>query len=72
MSSVVSMLEGRTPAQVPSAKQAIAEGETLRFKAFEKMLDENGEQGISMDGPSVDSSVAANTDEEKDTSTFLS
>ena len=71
MSSVVSMLEGRTLVQVPSVKQGITEGEMLRFKAFENLLNDSATQGISMDEPSLDSSVTAQSNEEREISTFL-
>ncbi|KAF7822595.1 putative LRR receptor-like serine/threonine-protein kinase [Senna tora] len=72
MSSVVSMLEGKTPIQTPIIKRRDAsEGQDARFKAFEllshdsqtlvssKFSQESMDQrGKSMDGPWADSSMS--------------
>lgn len=58
MSSVVSMLEGKTPVQVPVMKKTITEGEMLRFKAFEEMKDGSASYSVSGDMPSMDSPAA--------------
>lgn len=71
MSSVVSMLEGRTLVQVQAARNDISEGEKLRFEAFENPSDESSTQGVSMDVPSVDSSVTTSSSKEKETSSFI-
>ncbi|KAJ6830411.1 putative LRR receptor-like serine/threonine-protein kinase isoform X1 [Iris pallida] len=59
MTSVVSILEGRMPMQIPSAKPAQTEGEKLRFKAFENLCHDSSVQSTSTDGPWMDSSASA-------------
>ncbi|XP_020250161.1 probable LRR receptor-like serine/threonine-protein kinase At1g53430 isoform X2 [Asparagus officinalis] len=48
MSTVVSILEGRTPVQVPSVKNYIVEGEVLRFRAFESHFDGSTSKSLDM------------------------
>lgn len=70
MSSVVSMLEGKTPIQAPIIKRSDS-AEGARFKAFELLshdsqtqvsstfLNDSREQrGKSMEGPWIDSSIS--------------
>ena len=68
MSSVVSMLEGKSPIQAPLIKRSTP-NEDLRFKAFEKLsqdshifstnsVDSHGRRSMSMDGPWIDSSIS--------------
>ncbi|PSS05934.1 LRR receptor-like serine/threonine-protein kinase [Actinidia chinensis var. chinensis] len=68
MSSVVSMLEGKSPIQAPLIKRSTP-NEDLRFKAFERLsqeshvlstnsVDSQGRRSMSMDGPWIDSSVS--------------
>ncbi|KAH6837289.1 Leucine-rich repeat transmembrane protein kinase [Perilla frutescens var. hirtella] len=62
MSSVVSMLDGKIPVQVPLVKRG-AMGEDVRFKAFE-ILSQDSQTRVSMlsqgsrDGPWIDTSVS--------------
>ncbi|XP_058221396.1 probable LRR receptor-like serine/threonine-protein kinase At1g53430 isoform X2 [Rhododendron vialii] len=71
MSSVVSMLEGKSPIQAPLIKRGLP-NEDLRFKAFERIsqdshshistsafsVDSQVQRSMSMDGPWIDSSVS--------------
>ncbi|XP_062011659.1 probable LRR receptor-like serine/threonine-protein kinase At1g53430 [Rosa rugosa] len=68
MSSVVSMLEGKSPIQAPLIKRDTME-QDARFKAFERLSQDSQTQvstfsqdslvrGTSMEGPSIDSSVS--------------
>ncbi|KAF7140066.1 hypothetical protein RHSIM_Rhsim06G0211100 [Rhododendron simsii] len=71
MSSVVSMLEGKSPIQAPLIKRG-SPNEDLRFKAFERIsqdshshistsafsVDSQVQRSMSMDGPLIDSSVS--------------
>ncbi|CAK9151734.1 unnamed protein product [Ilex paraguariensis] len=75
MSSVVSMLEGKSPIQAPLIKRS-AFNDDLRFKAFEKLSqdsqtrvstfshDSQVPRSTSMDGPWIDSSISINTKDE--------
>ncbi|KAJ6801689.1 putative LRR receptor-like serine/threonine-protein kinase isoform X2 [Iris pallida] len=66
MSSVVSMLEGQTPMQIPSVKPAHAEGEKLRFKAFENLYNDGAAQSTSTNGPWMGSSGSGGNSKERD------
>ncbi|ONI12340.1 hypothetical protein PRUPE_4G158000 [Prunus persica] len=68
MSSVVSMLEGKSPVQAPTIKRGSAE-QDAKFKAFERLSQDSQThvstfsqdshvRGASMEGPWVDSSVS--------------
>lgn len=71
MSSVVSMLEGKSPILAPLIKRG-SPNEDLRFKAFERIsqdshshistsafsVDSQVQRSMSMDGPLIDSSVS--------------
>ncbi|KAF5948612.1 hypothetical protein HYC85_014569 [Camellia sinensis] len=73
MSSVVSMLEGKSPIQAPLIKRNSPK-EDMRFKAFERLpqdsqthistLSQNSQRSISMDGPWIDSSVSSSNGDE--------
>lgn len=67
MSSVVSMLEGKTPVQAPMKRGPVEQD--ARFKAFERLSQDSQTnvsmpsqdshvRGTSMEGPWVDSSVS--------------
>lgn len=72
MSSVVSMLEGKTPVQVPLIKRGSMNSMSseMRFKALEKLSQDSQtyvaessqasetQRSVSMDGPWIDSSVS--------------
>ena len=72
MSSVVSMLEGKTPVQVPIIKRSSMNSMSseTRFKAFEKLSQDSQtyvadsshasqvQRSMSIDGPWIDSSVS--------------
>ncbi|XP_008792302.2 probable LRR receptor-like serine/threonine-protein kinase At1g53430 [Phoenix dactylifera] len=59
MSTVVSMLDGKTPVRVPEVMRSISKTEDLRFKSFEKMSNASQSHSISADGPWIDSSISA-------------
>ncbi|XP_021814907.1 probable LRR receptor-like serine/threonine-protein kinase At1g53430 [Prunus avium] len=74
MSSVVSMLEGKSPVQAPTIKRGSAE-QDAKFKAFERLSQDSQThvstfsqdshvRGASMEGPWVDSSVSLASKEE--------
>ncbi|XP_022940758.1 probable LRR receptor-like serine/threonine-protein kinase At1g53430 isoform X2 [Cucurbita moschata] len=85
MSSVVSMLEGKIPTEVPNMKRNVGDRDA-RFKAFEKLSQDSltsistSSQGIQMqrsmliDGPWIDSSSTStqNKDETRDCSSTRS
>ncbi|KAA8524026.1 hypothetical protein F0562_010543 [Nyssa sinensis] len=69
MSSVVSMLEGKSPIQAPIVKRSSLTDD-MRFKAFERLsqdsqthvstfsVDSQVQRSVSMDGPWIDSSIS--------------
>nr|XP_010924703.1 probable LRR receptor-like serine/threonine-protein kinase At1g53430 isoform X1 [Elaeis guineensis] len=59
MSTVVSMLDGKTPVRVPEVKHSISKSEDIRFRSFEKMSNDSQSQSISGDGPWIDTSISA-------------
>ncbi|KAG1367781.1 putative LRR receptor-like serine/threonine-protein kinase [Cocos nucifera] len=59
MSTVVSMLDGKTPVRVPEVKHSISRTEDIRFRSFERMFNESQSQSISGDGPWIDTSISA-------------
>ncbi|CAL5342054.1 hypothetical protein CsSME_00026550 [Camellia sinensis var. sinensis] len=73
MSSVVSMLEGKSPIQAPLIKRNSPK-EDMRFKAFERLpqdsqthistFSQNSQRSISMEGPWIDSSVSSSSKNE--------
>lgn len=75
MSTIVSMIEGKTKVQAPVASQMTTE-EEMRFKAFERLAhdqsqsytfsQESRERSTSVDGPWADSTMSLQS---KDTST---
>lgn len=50
MSTVVSMLDGKTPIQLPSVKQADSKSYDFRFKSLERMSDVSQMQNVSTEG----------------------
>ncbi|CAA6673875.1 unnamed protein product [Spirodela intermedia] len=64
MSTVVSMLEGHTPIQVPTMKITRTESMELRFRSFEKLSQDGHSQAVSMDGPWADSSLSMQSSKE--------
>ncbi|XP_073006943.1 probable LRR receptor-like serine/threonine-protein kinase At1g53440 isoform X1 [Typha latifolia] len=56
MSSVVSMLDGKMPVEIPSVKHTASKNDGLRFKSFENMYHESETHSVSTDGPWADSS----------------
>ncbi|CAA6665665.1 unnamed protein product [Spirodela intermedia] len=64
MSTVVSMLEGHTPIQVPTMKITRTESMELRFRSFEKLSQDGHSQAVSMDGPWADSSLSMQSSRE--------
>ena len=72
MSGVVSVLEGETPIQIPSVKPVLAEGERLRFKAFEKLSYDSGIHTTSTEACLHSSASACSMDIEKIDAPFSS
>nr|XP_029120078.1 probable LRR receptor-like serine/threonine-protein kinase At1g53440 isoform X2 [Elaeis guineensis] len=64
MSTVVSMLDGKTPVSIPSMKHINPKSEELRSESSEKIFHEIQLQSISMDELSVDTSVSVHSIEE--------
>ncbi|EXB54095.1 putative LRR receptor-like serine/threonine-protein kinase [Morus notabilis] len=82
MSSVVSMLEGKIPAQAPLVKRSSSEQDP-RFKAFEKLTQDSQTDmslyspdshggGISSDGPWIDSSISLHSKDDTQNNTSTS
>nr|XP_010921615.1 probable LRR receptor-like serine/threonine-protein kinase At1g53430 isoform X1 [Elaeis guineensis] len=57
MSTIVSMLDGKTPIQLPSANRAVSQSEDFRFKSLERMSDVSQMRNVSTEGLCVDTSV---------------
>ncbi|XP_042411648.1 probable LRR receptor-like serine/threonine-protein kinase At1g53440 isoform X1 [Zingiber officinale] len=62
MTSVVSMLEGKTPIELLTVQRSISDCADLRFKAFEKLADTNQAETNSSDWPWPDSSLSEQID----------
>ncbi len=72
MSSVVSMIEGKTTVQAPIIKRSSSKQQDPRFRAFEKLVQESqthvpvsaysdtsqDQRSVSTDGPWIDSSIS--------------
>ncbi|XP_038974428.1 probable LRR receptor-like serine/threonine-protein kinase At1g53440 [Phoenix dactylifera] len=57
MSTVVSMLNGKTPLRLPSVKRSVSKSEDSRFKSLERMSDKIQMRNVSTEGLRVYTSV---------------
>ncbi|KMZ75839.1 putative Protein kinase [Zostera marina] len=72
MSTVISMLEGKTPVSVEPIKIKRTESEVSRFKAFERLSPDSHTFGVSTDASWTNSTMSASIREDETVTTFNS